>query len=604
MEDIFREMDRLCERKREETKDEIGNMVTRHQFKLMQRVIEILEDTVKGIRPSQVETYINNHLIIELMKRFRDYAEKNYDNIKTLNSSMLRMSDEKTPDKLTSLMSYELHEATRRLNIEEIGNIGLEFTDGFTRRLSNFIQKNNLMSYNATEEAMYQIKHYLPRRLSEIINEIFDEYYYYFKHEMDTYENRFEEYMKEEERKQKEKAEAERKARKMSTIPDLKGNRELIERCGLIIEETVDGLQVTNPATSTPVKLNKLGNNLLITDDKSYAFNIGGQGRFSIINNDMILSIDDKGLSYGYKATPKRVRVIFDDNKQAHFYFFNEEQFDPTVVGIIMDELIDKFPAIHKEFMNNPSYAAVLNEAEERIKSNNALIKDEDGSIKFDPNNRDKYHDIIASCGIKMVEKEDGIYFYVAGEEKKARGERTLSVEGVDNFYFKPNFYIINDKSISGPYFEFKINSVNCVIPQDYSAINIFIDDVHYASRIDEEGNIRYFAHKKKEQVCSDEEAKAFISETVPGLFAKNIEYRDSLFARANSQADEEVRELLDELDTPQNIGTSTPEQEEQVSIDEELATLMEDPKVQRYIELMNLKKQQEGVEAPSGPRM
>ncbi len=561
-----------------------------------------------------------------MTSRFKRYNNTKFDNLRALNSTLLNLSNSRSPEKLKRIMHFERNEMERRLNPEEFSSIITEFANNLSRRLTDFLTRNNFIFDQRLEEAIADIRHYVPIKVNTAVEELFGKYAGLLQSELKSYVGVFDDHMdlkmQEENDKQAQAELPQARTPKVQTPPvqankntislvnpaatikDLKDNQVLLEKFGFKINDTFDGLQIIDRSTSTSIPLYRFSSNVLVATDKSIELNIKAPGRFSIIKGSTVVNIEGPGISYGDKVNPVKSRIKFDENNNAHFYYCGEEQTDVRVIGIIMSKLEENFPYIHNEFMQIPSYASLHTEAEVKEKENSAFIKDENGNTKLNPQNRERYEEIIAACGLKMTEKDDGIYFAVEGQEQKAKGENFLTIDGVDGFFFNPNFYIVANQNISGPYFEMRTNNMSCVIPQDYSAINIFVGGVHYASRVDEAGNIKYYAHKGEDKICSPEEAKQFISELMPGVFNKNIEYSNSLLAPANTETAEEVKDLLDELEDSQNINVGVQMPEQEPDIDQELAKLMEDPNVQRYIELMNLKKQQEGYEAPSGPKM
>ena len=591
MEEFIHEMNRLCEQKRGLMEYECQDIIRSYRPKLINLVIGVLEDSFRSFRSSQYEDYIDEYLVYEISKRLNDLNDRNFDNIRSLNSSIENISHRKPLDSLPGYMEYDLNELRRRLNPEAFFDIIDEFVSNLTRKLMGQYLGSNEPHLDDT---LYEIKRFLSARLRRQVEDLFDEYTTSLsKMEIETYLKEFNRGIDRLKQEQEEKEETNE-----VSFQDIKDQERLIILSGIDLIDTEKGMKIVHPYTKRLEPLITKREGVYGTKDDTIEIDLSIPKRVRIKRGNDVIVFDGIILTFGYTSMENNMRLAFDGNNDLHYYYQDNEVSKPVEIGLVLDALKSQFPLLYEQFMQREEFARDQALADNFELETQAFIH-EDGNVKLNPKNREHNLELLASCGLEAIEHDDGLYFLVGGKERKAKGDNWITLEGVKDFLYRPNFYIANHGSVTGPFFEFKVGEVRAIIPEDFSAINIYKDDVHYASRIDKTGKLRYFAQHDKTKVCSSEEAKRRIAEMVPKIFAKNVAYVESLQAP-------DVQDLLDELDEEPKREEKVTDQQtitEQPTVSSELDELMKDPNVKRYLELLN-KAKEENIDSPSGPKM
>ncbi len=176
MEETIREMNLLCEQKRGQLDFQVGDLIKTYQTRIKKGIYDVISDTLSFIRPEQVERFIDKNLVEVLTSRFKRYNNTKFDNLRALNSTLLNLSNSRSPEKLKRIMHFERNEMERRLNPEEFSSIITEFANNLSRRLTDFLTRNNFIFDQRLEEAIADIRHYVPIKVNTAVEELFGKY--------------------------------------------------------------------------------------------------------------------------------------------------------------------------------------------------------------------------------------------------------------------------------------------------------------------------------------------------------------------------------------------------------------------------------------------
>lgn len=569
------------------------------------------------------------------------HFKKITDSLQKITGSIIRLTAKKSTTELESVFATLTNEFIRNQNPLDIHIL----TNQATASQVQSYARDCFLYTPKIGDALREVKEAAKGILDNFSTELMEEYKEVLKNNLDLYRGQIleiiEEQVKNQEAARREEAnqdnEIEMPAPKRKTVSanEAKFIAPSVKRFGIEFEETADGVTVKTAQTAS-MPLYEDNNGHYFTEDYSIEFMDLKDMGLTVVIGDKVIRQTNDSCYFGTRSNPDKIKLTLDFLEYKVSYA-NVEQTDLIKKGIVLDIIAKNYPDYYAYLSDEAIFASLKADIEQADKGNEELYKDDYEILRINPNNKAAFIDKVHTLGFAIEERADGVYAIDDnGKDHKLQYNSGYAYfEDDPQIGFNTNAYFVYDQEISGPKIDFRFKDVFFTCTLDYHFITIRDLNKSFCLGYDSNGKFRCEGNIDGKNITNTTEIVNIFKQVCPEAFEKvrvacsayensmkepeeqKVENQDKMDENTGSiqQGAENAEELLEELNASDQVETinidgnpgmnsdiNVVETEPQMSIDEELFMLEQDPNVQRYIELMKLQADRNAMN--QGPEM
>lgn len=610
---------------------------------LKSKIVDAVHEELNYINKSKIEEIFEEEYLRNLTKFMRKQITVTSSKLDDAMVSVMRISEAKSEKEVSSIMTMLSNEIVRSQNPSQIENLNEEFMNEMRRSILRNHQLEEIIGENALYDVADNIKANIRRVLTRYADELMYNYQNHLESELLFFRTKCQEYMKQETKEVEEVVEKEK-----AVESDLNEIRLVAKYSGLKFESTLEGIQVIDEKNGFNATLYKDADGSLVTDNREIRIS-KKDGKTTIINKGNVFAFEGMSFTMGTDKYPDQTKVE-KINKEYQVSYGGELLTDPVKRHYILDSIKRKYPVFYERAMKNSKFARMVAESERKEQEATEIIQDENGIVRINPIHREKYIEKMQMFGLQVVEKEDGVsiinqegreipikkdgYVYLADGYKKA---------------ISTSQYVTSSTFIRGPLIDYHGDNFSFMCSADYRVMNLYVDNFRYTLKTDDAGVLTAEVENMntKQKANNDQAVSQAFNQFVPGAFKKFAEKYQQLMNKIeenkkkqeeskeqvkeqaqkaevdnmigeleastpisgpdnvnkgdNGKNNEEIKEMIDELSSHDAIKENEVDDKK---IDAEIFALSQDPKVQKYIQLMQMQAAQNVMNQTSSMKM
>ena len=601
---------------------------------LSNKIVDAVQEELNFIRDYKIEEMVEEEYIRSLKQIMRRQVTQISESLDEVTAVVIRQIENKEEHELESLFTMLTNEITRTQNSRFLENLNEEFMDIMRSsivknyELATIIGENRL--YDAASNIRYNMRgvldHYSEGLTDLLQNILYSKLEYYRTQVMQSIKTY---------KKEQEKEHAKAIPRINAKDKDTENIKLIASFANITFEPIFDGVKVVDNKTGTNSILYKQEDGTLVSENNEIKMS-HIDGKTTIINQDQIFTFNGKCFTLGTIDNPEQTKIE-KINKEYHISYGGEFITDPIKRGFIFNSIKRKYPVFYERTMRNSKFARMQAESDAKDKESQEIIQDENGIFHINPLHREKYIEKMHILGYKVQENEQGVALVnQEGKTFPITNDSYYFVSEDTKSYIYSSLYVTTKDKIKGPMINYHNPSFNFFCSTDYRNMNLYVDNNHYFMGLDDDGTVHLSIIQKGQEISNPNLVSQIFEHYVPNACYKAVEVHDKILEeieqRKNKVATQEMLSELENIPTKEpevKVETSAIESEksEQVEnqkqeitemlvelddkkeevvekkgttdkIKEEISTLIQNPKVQRYIALLQIQAQRAAMAA------
>lgn len=600
---------------------------------LSSKIVDAVQEELNFIRDYKIEEMVEEEYIGNLKQIMRRQVTKISEMLDEVTSVLIHQIENKNENELESLFTMLTNEIVRTQSSRFIENLNEEFMETMRSsiirnyELATIIGENRL--YDAASDIrsnMRGVLNYYSEGLTEILqNTLYSKLEYYRMEVMQSIKT-----YKQEASREKERAQEKAIPRVNAQTKDTENIKLIASFANITFEPIFDGVKVVDNKTGTSSILYKQEDGTLVSENNEIKMSYI-DGKTTIINKDQIFTFNGKCFAMGTIDNPEQIKIE-KVNKNYQISYGGEIITDPIKRGFIFNSIKKKYPVFYERTMRNSKFARMQAESEAKDKESQEIIQDENGIFHINPLHREKYIEKMHILGLKVIENEQGVSLVnQKGESIPITNTGYAFTSSDKKSYVYSELYIISANKMNDPIIKYNTPSYSFFCSLDYRTMNLFADNNHYRMKLNDDGTTEFSIIKNGQAISNPELVSQVFEHYVPNACYKADDVHDKIIeeikqkenqiktqemltelentttkepevkvstptieTKANEPAEEQKQEITAMLDELNDKKTNVAEQKGvSEKIQEEIATLIQNPKVQRYIALLQIKAKQ-----------
>lgn len=607
--------------------------INKKKVSVIYKVIDSVRDNLNRYKDSLVENLTDDKIeqkVEEYFQELKDFEHnhinKIIESVRQATDSVIHQAENKSERQLESTFTFLMHEIVRRQNVTLHEDLNYEFSS----KMANFLTSRYDYNYNiayAVSNVQTEVGHILKKMSEEVIEELQVSLNSYARYYIERTIEVISEQNKENGIENKEEVKEERVNQETNNLfvssNDVSKYTSLASKMGLKIEETFDGYTITTPNDGKTISLYKNASGNLYTPDHS--IELKDDDGISITIQDKIIREKDDTIYFGSLDNPNKVSLT-NDFLEYEVRYGDVIQTDPLRKGIALSYIEKNFKEYYQELNRDALFQALSQEVDAADKKVEELYKDIYGVVHINKNNAEVFNDKVGALGYRAIEKDDGVYLIDRkGAEHHLQYESGYAyLEDEPTVGFNTNHFIVSENEIKGPRIDYHKADINLSIASDYMDLSLSGPNQTFFMGYGPDKKFKCVGNNAGTRIVNAE-VVSFLSRFCPEALEKVkntcLNYEYELKKRASeptkkeepkvtplepevkvpsepkveepTEVKEEAENLMNELDTSseplvkeENIDVNNMDDE---SIYQELRELENDPKVVRYMILLNV---------------
>ncbi len=632
------EMDSALNRFENDLMDSVYHTIKNSKNGITYKVIDSIRDNTRrqrayladNISDGKIEEKMSDYLD-KLRSLQSEHIEKTRNSIRQLTDSVIRLASRKNGEDLESAFITLTNEVFRKEN----ASIYTELNNETSKQMKNYVSSCFLYS-PAIEETMDDVSADIRRLLNNYCENLVREYQAYLNSYLKRYRGHILEAISNQQSigsKENDKVE-EQYINRENEMNDRFQNKTMVsanemqfiapslKKYGIIIEDTFDGITIKAPNSEKAMTLYKGERGCYFSEDHSIEI----ESQTDDLNsNSMVITIGDNVITenvdscyLGTKQNPKRIGLKMGFLEYQVFYG-GVEQTDLIKMGVILDEIAKSFPEYYNSLSHEVIFESLQQKIEEAKREKNELYKDDYGIVHINPDTQEEFIDKVSAIGYALEEREDGVYAIdiQGGVHKIQYNSGYAYFEDNPRVGFNTSAYFVTDNEIKGPMIDYHVKNDTLICSGDYLYLTISAPGKVCRLGYDENDKFVCEIEMGEKLITNGDIIKKVVKSVCPKLYENIanacIEHERSI-KNANVKQDigtdaaDELMQELDQEEMIEKVNIKAGEEnlredihivervQSEMSIDDEIYLLEQDPNVQRYIELMKLQAEQKAM--------
>jgi len=628
------EMDSALNRFENDLKDSVYHTIKNSKNGITYKVIDSIRDNTRrqrayladNISDCKIEGKMSDYLD-KLRSLQNEHIGKTRNSIRQLTDSVIRLASRKNGEDLESAFITLTNEVFRKEN----ASIYTKLNNETSKLMKNYVSSCFLYS-PAIEGTMADVSADIRRLLNNYCENLVREYQEY----LNSYLKRYREHVMEaisnqqsissketgkvEEQYVTRESEMDNRFQNktMASANEMQFIAPSLKKFGIIIEDTFDGITIKTPNSEKSMLLYKGERNHYFSEDHSIEIeNIASDNMSITIGEKVITEVRDT-IYLGTKNNPRRIELKTGFLEYKVFYG-GVEQTDLIKMGVVLDEIAKSFPEYYNNLSHEVIFESLHQEIEEAKREKAELFKDDYGIVHINPDTQEKFIEKVSAIGYALEEREDGVYAIdiQGGVHKIQYNSGYAYFEDNPRVGFNTSAYFVTDNEIKGPMIDYHVKGDTLICSGDYLYLTISAPGKVCRLGYDENDKFVCEIEMGEKLITNGDIIKKVVKSVCPKLYENIanacIEHERSI-KNANEKQDigtdaaDELMQELDQEEMIEKVNIKAGEEnlredinivekvQSEMSIDDEIYLLEQDPNVQRYIELMKLQTEQKAM--------
>ncbi len=603
--------------------DAMSNIITNTKGALSNQIVYAVQEELNFIRDYTITEMVEEEYVRTLKQLMRKQVSKISDMLNEVTSVVINQLDNKEERELDSLFTMLTNEITRTQNSRFIENLNDEFANTMrssllrNHSLETILGENKL--YDVASDIKGSTRRILERYSEELTNTLTNTLYHHLENYRAKVMQSIQIYKQE---KVEEKAPS--VPRVNAREKDTENIRLIASFANITFEPIFDGVKALDNKTGKSTTLYKQEDGTLVSENNDIKMSYIA-GKTSIINQDQVFTFNGKCFAMGTLENPEQTKIE-KVGKNYQISYGGEIITDPIKRGFIFNSIKKKYPAFYERTMRNSKFARMQAESEAKDKESQEIIQDENGLFHINPLHRKKYIEKMHVLGLQVIENEQGVSLVnQEGEAFPITNTGYAFISNDNKSYVYSELYVTTSKEMRDPVISYNSPSYSFICSLDYRNMNLFVDNNHYRIKLNEDGSKEFSIIKNGQAISNPELVSQIFEHYVPNACNKLVEVYEQIIEEIKQKENQtKTQEMLDELNNttskeseskleiPPKENSTVEQAEEQKQeltemlnelddkktsitsktsdkIQEEISNLIQNPKVQRYLALLQL---------------
>ncbi len=628
------EMDSALNRFENDLKDSVYHTIKNSKNGITYKVIDSIRDNTRrqrayladNISDGKIEGKMSDYLD-KLRSLQNEHIGKTRNSIRQLTDSVIRLASRKNGEDLESAFITLTNEVFRKEN----ASIYTKLNNETSKLMKNYVSSCFLYS-PAIEGTMADVSADIRRLLNNYCENLVREYQEY----LNSYLKRYREHVMEaisnqqsissketgkvEEQYVTRESEMDNRFQNktMASANEMQFIAPSLKKFGIIIEDTFDGITIKTPNSEKSMLLYKGERNHYFSEDHSIEIENIASDNMSITMGEKVITEVRDTIYLGTKNNPRRIELKTGFLEYKVFYG-GVEQTDLIKMGVVLDEIAKSFPEYYNNLSHEVIFESLHQEIEEAKREKAELFKDDYGIVHINPDTQEKFIEKVSAIGYALEEREDGVYAIdiQGGVHKIQYNSGYAYFEDNPRVGFNTSAYFVTDNEIKGPMIDYHVKGDTLICSGDYLYLTISAPGKVCRLGYDENDKFVCEIEMGEKLITNGDIIKKVVKSVCPKLYENIanacIEHERSI-KNANEKQDigtdaaDELMQELDQEEMIEKVNIKAGEEnlredinivekvQSEMSIDDEIYLLEQDPNVQRYIELMKLQTEQKAM--------
>lgn len=628
------EMDSALNRFENDLKDSVYHTIKNSKNGITYKVIDSIRDNTRrqrayladNISDGKIEGKMSDYLD-KLRSLQNEHIGKTRNSIRQLTDSVIRLASRKNGEDLESAFITLTNEVFRKEN----ASIYTKLNNETSKLMKNYVSSCFLYS-PAIEGTMADVSADIRRLLNNYCENLVREYQEY----LNSYLKRYREHVMEaisnqqsissketgkvEEQYVTRESEMDNRFQNktMASANEMQFIAPSLKKFGIIIEDTFDGITIKTPNSEKSMLLYKGERNHYFSEDHSIEIENIASDNMSITMGEKVITEVRDTIYLGTKNNPRRIELKTGFLEYKVFYG-GVEQTDLIKMGVVLDEIAKSFPEYYNNLSHEVIFESLHQEIEEAKREKAELFKDDYGIVHINPDTQEKFIEKVSAIGYALEEREDGVYAIdiQGGVHKIQYNSGYAYFEDNPRVGFNTSAYFVTDNEIKGPMIDYHVKGDTLICSGDYLYLTISAPGKVCRLGYDENDKFVCEIEMGEKLITNGDIIKKVVKSVCPKLYENIanacIEHERSI-KNANEKQDigtdaaDELMQELDQEEMIEKVDIKAGEEnlredinivekvQSEMSIDDEIYLLEQDPNVQRYIELMKLQTEQKAM--------